>query len=70
MIVGFPDGTTRKLHDPWHWTLEEAERRYDNARNEESRAEYLRILKVFSDLVLQYKLPCPLYPGVGVTMDR
>jgi hypothetical protein len=56
-MIAFPDGTTRKLHDPWRWRLEEAERRYRDAKNKESRAEYLRILRIFSDLVLRYKLP-------------
>jgi hypothetical protein len=57
MIVAFPDGTTSKLHDPWRWRLEGAERRYRAAKNKESRAEYLRILRIFSALVLRYKLP-------------
>ena len=56
-MIAFPDGTTRKLHDPWRWRLEEAERRYRDAKSKESRAEYLRILKTFSDLVLRYRLP-------------
>jgi len=56
-MTAFPDGTTRKLHDPWRRRLEKAERRYGAAKNKESRAEYLRILRIFSDLVLRYKLP-------------
>jgi hypothetical protein len=56
-MIAFPDGTTRKLHDPWRWRLEEARRRYRAAKNKESLAEYLRMLKIFSDLVLHYKLP-------------
>jgi hypothetical protein len=43
--VAFPDGTTRKLHDHWRWRLEEAERRYRDAKNKESRAEYLRVVR-------------------------
>jgi hypothetical protein len=56
-MIAFPDGTTRKLHNPWRWKLEEAEWRYRDAKNEETRAEYLRMLRIFSDLVLRYKLP-------------
>ena len=56
-MIAFQDGTTRKLRDPWRWRLEEAERRYRDEKNTESRAEYLRILRIFSDLVLRYKLP-------------
>jgi hypothetical protein len=56
-MIAFPDGTTRKLHVPWRLRLEEAERSYQDAKSKESRAEYLRILKTFSDLVLRYKLP-------------
>ena len=56
-MIAFPDGTTRKLHDPWRWKLEEAEQRYQDERSAESRSEYLRILRTFSDLVLRYELP-------------
>jgi hypothetical protein len=56
-MIAFPDGTAIKLYNPWRWKLEEAERRYRTAKSTESRAEYLRILRIFSDLVLRYKLP-------------
>jgi hypothetical protein len=52
-MVAFPDGTTRKLRDPWRWKVEEAERRYRDAKADENRAPYLRILRIFSDLVLR-----------------
>jgi hypothetical protein len=64
-MIAFPDGTTRKFQNPWRWKLEDAERRYRDARNQESHAEYLRTLKIFSDLVLRYELPHPLYPAAG-----
>jgi hypothetical protein len=67
-MIAFPDGTTRKLHDPWRWRLEEAELRYQAVKNKESRAECLRILRIFSALMLRYKLPeeYPLLPpGMG-----
>ena len=35
-MVAFPDGTTRKLHEPWRSKLDEAERRYRDAKNEET----------------------------------
>jgi hypothetical protein len=56
-VISFPDGVARRLHDPWREKLKEAQLRYTAARNEENRAEYLRVLKAFSDLVLRSKIP-------------
>ena len=37
--------------------LFEAERRYNQDRNDETKAEYLQVLKAFKDLVLYDILP-------------
>jgi hypothetical protein len=52
-MIAFPDGTTRKIHDSWRWRLEKAERHYRDAKDTESRAEYLRILRIFSGFVIR-----------------
>jgi hypothetical protein len=49
MAISFPDCT---LHDAWRARLLEAEHRFTQNHNDESRAEYARILKIFKDLVL------------------
>ena len=55
MGIEFPDGTARQLHDRWRDEVD-AYCRYLEQRNEETRAEYLRFLRIFTDLVVRNKL--------------
>jgi len=57
MMLGFPDGTLRREQDLWRERLEAAQSRYESDRNEESRAELRRALKVFADLVMNGRMP-------------
>lgn len=56
-MIQFPDGTDRRLHDRWSENLGEAQACYQGNRNEETKAEYLRVLQIFTDLVLRDKAP-------------
>jgi hypothetical protein len=57
VVIDFPDGTSRRLHERWREKLTEAQRRYIEERDKVTKAEYLRILKAFSDLVVRGKVP-------------
>jgi len=57
MMLDFPDGTLRREQDLWREKLEAAQSRYESDRNEESRAELRRALKVFADLVMNGRMP-------------
>jgi len=46
-----------RLHSEWRQKLGDARSRYAADRCEANREEYLRILKVFSDIVLRHELP-------------
>ena len=52
MAISFPDCIDCRLHDAWRARLLEAEGRLTQNCDDESRAEYVRILKIFKDLVL------------------
>ena len=56
-MLDFPDGTLRREQDLWRERLEAAQSRYESDRNEESRAELRRALKVFADLVMNGRMP-------------
>jgi hypothetical protein len=57
MVITFPDGAAWRLHETWRMKLFEAERRYTQDRNEKTKAEYLRILRTFKDLVVYGIVP-------------
>lgn len=57
MEISFPDGVAWRLHETWRKKLFEAELRYTRNRNAETKAEYLRVLKIFKDLVLYGIVP-------------
>ena len=57
MVVTFPGGIAWRLHETWRAKLFEAEFRYAQDRNDETKAEYLRMLRTFKDLVLYDILP-------------
>jgi hypothetical protein len=57
MAISFSDCIECTLRDAWRARLLEAEHRFTQSQNDESRLEYLRILKIFSDLVLDGILP-------------
>ena len=52
MAITDTNGILSRLEDTWRTKLFEAEWRFRQDRNEESKAEYLRILKLFKNLVL------------------
>jgi hypothetical protein len=52
MKVSLPDCVDCTPHDAWRAMLLEAEHRFTENQNDESRAEYMRILRIFKDLVL------------------
>jgi hypothetical protein len=56
-MIDFPDRTLRREQDLWRERLEAAQSRYESDRNEESRAELRRALKVFADLVMNGRMP-------------
>ena len=69
MAISFSDCIDcSSLHDAWRARLLEAERRFTQNQNDESRAEYMRILKIFKDLVLYGILPRE--KGVGTPDPR
>ena len=60
-MVGFEDSAW--LGDYWRLQLEEAQRRYSGDPTDQNRAEFRRVLRVFTDLVVR-DVPPPLeaYP--------
>lgn len=57
MVVSFPDGVAWRLHESWRAKLSEAQFRYAQDRNNETKVEYLRVLRAYKDLVLYGILP-------------
>ena len=56
-MIDFPDGTAWRLHERWRGKLDEAQLLYLEQRNEATREEYRRVLKIFADLVIRNTLP-------------
>jgi hypothetical protein len=56
MAVDFPDGLTG-LADVWRIKFDDVYRRYSESPTADSRAEVMRVLRTFADLVLRDKLP-------------
>ena len=57
MVVTCPDGILWRLHETWRAKVIEAQFRMKQDRNLETKAEYLRVLRIFKDLVMYGKLP-------------
>jgi hypothetical protein len=57
MILTSPDGILCRLHETWRAKLFAAEIRMKQDRNPETKAEYMRVLRIFKDLVMHGKLP-------------
>ena len=57
MAISFSDCVDYTLLDAWRTRLLEAECRFTQDQNDESRMAYLRVLKIFTDLVLHGILP-------------
>jgi hypothetical protein len=57
MVIAFPDGVGRRLHERWHDKQAEAEAHYSGDRSDSNRIEYLRLLRIFAALVIRYKIP-------------
>jgi hypothetical protein len=51
-MIGFPDGTLKQERELCREELELAQWRYTEARSPETRAAYMRALKMFADLVV------------------
>ena len=56
-MIDFPDGTVRREQELCRARLEEAKARYSSERTENSRNEYRRALKAFSDAVMKSDMP-------------
>ena len=52
-----PDGTLWRFHEAWRAELLEAELRYKQDRNEKTKAEYRRVLKILAQIVMQDSVP-------------
>jgi hypothetical protein len=57
MILTSPDGVLWRLHETWRVKVFEAEFRMKQERNPKTKAEYMRVLRIFKDLVMHGKLP-------------
>ena len=57
MVVTLPGGVTWRLHDMWRARLLDAEDHYKQNRNDQTRAEYRCLLKIFKDLVFYGIVP-------------
>ena len=62
-MIDFPDGTLRREQDLCREKLDAAGRRHADELSAEKRAEYLRILKAFTKLVMNGRAPAD--HGVG-----
>ena len=51
------DRTMRRLHEPWREKVAIAQRQYESDRTEENKREYLRVLKLFANLVVRSEIP-------------
>ena len=58
MVFSSPDGVDWRLHDEWRSKLLDAERRFQQDKNTETKAEYMHIVRVFKDLVMYGTRPC------------
>ena len=57
MALSYSDCVDWTLHDAWRARLLEVEHLFTQNQNDESRAEYLRVLAIFKDLVVYGILP-------------
>ena len=57
MEITFPDEAAWSIHETWRARLLEAQDRYAQNRNHETKAEYMRVLRAFKDLVMYGILP-------------
>jgi hypothetical protein len=59
MAVDFPDAPALAMDDFWRLKLEGAQRRYSDTPNDETRAEFRRLLRLFANFVVRNQLPPP-----------
>ena len=57
MTISFADCIDCGLDDVWRARLLEAGHRFTQNKNDENRAEYMRVLRIFKDLVLDGIVP-------------
>ena len=53
----FAEDPLAALQDSWRERLTEAQQRYSENRNGETRRDYLRLLRIFTDLVSNRRVP-------------
>jgi len=53
----FSDPLSHALHERWRHKVADAQRRYSEDRSPENQREYVRVLRVFTDLILRNKIP-------------
>lgn len=56
-MIFYTEDPLSALQDSWRERLTEARQRYSENQNGETRIEYLRILRIFTDLVSNRKVP-------------
>ena len=57
MAISHPACVDWTLHDAWRARLLDADHRFAENQNDENRAEYVRVLTIFKDLVVYGILP-------------
>jgi hypothetical protein len=56
-MIFYAEDPLADLQDSWRERLTEAQQRYSESRNGETRTEYLRVLRIFTDLVSNRRVP-------------
>lgn len=56
-MARFPDGATLRSQDHWRDKVVEAQMRYGASQTDQNKTEYLRLLRVFADLVIKGQPP-------------
>jgi len=54
-VIGDP--TLERLDNPWRQKVAAARLRYETDPSDKNRREYLRVLKIFADLVMRHEVP-------------
>jgi len=56
-MISYAEDRLAELQDSWRERLNEARQLYSENRNGETRKEYLRALRIFTDLVANHRMP-------------
>jgi hypothetical protein len=68
MPLPYPDPRAETIVELWRLKLAEAESRYTNNRNRENRTELIRVLGLFTGLVMRGLIPRE--PGIATWSER